>query len=278
GHHKEPFSFEENTSSKFITFMERALPSVFAPSRNTGISAHNVRLNKRLTWSLGVFAETDGFGDSASINGGPNITGRITGLPVWKENGSKLLHLGLSVSRKGVPGGMMRFRERPEAHLLPRFIDTGAMPADSALLYAAEVAVVDGPFSIQAEYAGASLDSAMLNDPGFSGGYVQASWFLTGEHRRYKQSSGVFDRIHPDRSFIKGGPGAWEVAVRYSMLDLNDQMVRGGQLEDFTLGVNWYLSASSRFMFNYVNASLTDIGVPDPGNLGAFMMRFQVDF
>ena len=99
GHQKEPLGLEVQTSSKYITFLERSLPSTFAPERNTGIMFQNAVAGDKMTWAFGAFRNADGFGDSFG-NGGYNYTGRITGRPWYEDKGRKVLHPGAGVSSR----------------------------------------------------------------------------------------------------------------------------------------------------------------------------------
>lgn len=275
GQFKEPFSLEELTSSNYITFMERSLVNTFAPGRATGAMIHNTMLDQRMTWAAGAFFQADDFGDSTA-NGDYDITARITGLPWYEDEGRKLLHLGAAMTHRNFDDDMIRIRARPEAHLAPRVVDTGRFSAEYADIIGGELAWVHGPFSLQGEYVKGFYEgrSRWTGDPTFSAASVQASYFLTGEHRPYKRSAGAFDRVKPKKNWGKdGGPGAWELAARYSWLDLSDAGVEGGRLNDITLGVNWYLNPNVRTMWNYIWA--------DPsqgGEVSALMWRFQVAF
>ena len=274
GHMKEPFSLEEMTSSNNVTFLERALPNAFAPSRNTGVLISN-HVKERVSWGMGVFLDTNDLGVDQG-DGEFNFTGRLTGTPWQAETGKDMVHLGLGYSYRSPSEPSFRYRQRPEAHLAPRFVDTGTLSMQSAHLVGPEFALVHGPASVQAEYIRAGLNSVASNgNSNFHGYYLLGSYFLTGERRNYRASSGQFRGIKPKRNLNirQGGPGAWEVAVRYSSLDLNHRSVSGGRLNDFTAGLNWYLIPNARVMWNYIRAERDDLGKAD-----VFQMRFQVNF
>ncbi len=190
GHFKEPFSLEMQTSSKYITFMERSLANVFAPERNSGMMIANAGMGKRLTWALGTFRDSDGFGE-ASGPGNYAVTGRVTTSPWYADGGSKLLHLGLAYSHRNPTGDTLHIRQRPEAHLTTRFVNTGRFPAESLDLVGVEAALVGGPASFQSEYIHNSVHQPGGADLSFGSFYAQGSYFLTGEHRPYRDSGGT---------------------------------------------------------------------------------------
>ena len=283
GHQKEPFSLEEQTSSKYITFMERALPNAFSPSRNTGLLMKNAVLDKRMTWGVGVFEDVDDTGDSFNDFDDWNATARITGLPWYEEDGRRLVHLGLSYTHqfRDDDDTTVRFRQRPESHITDaRIVNTGRFGADDVDIVTPELALVYGPFSLQGEYTYTWTDASEADDPEFDGYYIFGSWFITGEHRRYSTSSGAFSRVKPKTNFhpTEPGWGAWEVAARYSNIDLKDQEIDGGEADNITLGLNWYLNPNVRMMFNYVYSDLEDRAGVDDDDLNIFQTRLQIDF
>jgi len=275
GHFKEPFSLEELTSSRFITFMERALPNALVPGRNTGFGINNAFLDDHLTFGAGVFYDSNDFGESTGDN--YQFTARVTGLP-WAPADDQFLHIGGSVRVGDPDDNSLSFSERPESHLANNYVDTGTFTnAQSQVRWGIEAATVCGPFSVQGEYIATNVDrNGGLSNADFSGWYVFASWFITGEHRAYKRADAAFDRIKPKSNFlIDHGTGAVELALRYSTLSLADGGIQGGELSDITAGLNWYLNPNMRVMSNYVHADLQDLNV---GDTNLFEMRFQVDF
>lgn len=287
GHQKEPFSLEELTSSKYITFMERALPNAFAPGRNTGLLMKNAVLDKRMTWGVGVFEDVDDTGDSFNDFDTWNVSARVTGLPWYQEDGRQLVHLGLSYTHQfrdddeDDDDSKVRFRQRPESHITDaRIVNTDRFGADGVDIVTPELALVYGPFSLQGEYFYTWTDSDEADDPEFDGYYVFGSYFITGEHRRYSTSNGAFSRVKPKNNFhpTEPGWGAWEVAARYSNIDLNDEEIEGGEADNFTFGLNWYLNPNVRWMFNYVYSDLEDRDGVDDDSLDIFQTRLQIDF
>jgi len=277
GNVKEPIRLEMLTSSKYLMFMERSILSDFSPTRNNGILLFNDFLDKRLSAQAGLFRNAGDNGNDSMANDGYVFTGRITGLPIHNKETTQLLHVGLGYSFRKPDTHEYTVRSRPEAHLSGvRYINTGTLEnVDNVQLTNLEAAFVSGPFSIQTEYliANVNTGATTVDSYDFSSYYAQASYFLTGESKKYKSSYSGFNRVKPNNNFGNGGTGAWEVALRYSNSDLNSEDIFGGEQSDITLGLNWYVNPVTRITFNNIWAD-----VKDTGKANIFQVRFQIDF
>ncbi len=276
GHFKEPMSLEEITSDRFTTFTERALPVLaFSPARNSGIGVSNTAFEQRLTWGVGGFQDTDDFGEDFSEDSNYNVTARITGLPVWEEDGAQLVHVGYSYSHRFRDDETIDFDPRPEVNTSDAIVDTGDIVADGVNVFGVELATVLGPFSLQGEFLDALVDQESGGNRNFYGAYAAVSWFVTGEHRVYDPRIGAFGRTSPLHPFsISNGTwGALELAARYSNVHLNDGSIRGGIENNVTTAVNWYLLSNFRLMTDWVYANRNGTG-----SQNAVMTRFSLDF
>jgi phosphate-selective porin OprO/OprP len=284
GQYQAPMSLDAVTSSRDTTMMELAGPlEALAPGVNAGVEIGRPVFDQRATWKFGLFTagSSQDTGD-ASKNYGRAIT-RFTAIPIYEANpdhpeSATLLHLGLSANILYSADSSLRYRSRPESHLAPYVVDTGNIAADGALVAGAEAAWVKGPFSVQSEYLHSWVNEKDGQAPGFDGVYASASWFLTGESRPYDRQNGCFSRVIPRSNFDwgKSGWGAWELAERFSYVNLDSANVHGGRLSMLMTGVNWYLHSHVKCRFEY---GFGRVGGRQPeGNLNVFQTRMEVDF
>ena len=169
----------------------------------------------------------------------------------------------------------VQLRDRPELRIDgTRLVDTGGIDARHATVLGAEAGITVQNFLLESEYFQYSLDrrntgAAQPSDPDFNGWYVQGAWVLTGESRPYNPAEGRFDAPKPNYNFnpAAGTWGTWEIAARYSDLDLNyhdpgagkaslSDTIRGGEQKVTSVGLNWYLNPDIRFMLDYLHVDV----------------------
>ncbi len=301
GQWRQPFGLDELTSVRELTFLERPTMFAMAPFRQPGIGFHNSNADETMTWAGSVYGfQADQFGGTLGDRG-VGTAERFTAL-LWNEcNGREVLHFGLdhALTVPNNPG--LFYRNVPEyggpfggpggtAGDVPFFVNTGIINAEMSNMVNMELAAVYNSLHMQGElrYAFVQAGGRVVTLPA---AYLQAGYILTGEVRPYNKTNAVLGRIKPLHPVHRGGGwGAWEVAARYSYLDLSNAagvstgagagllpgQPAGGQLNDVTLGLNWYLHSNLKVQLQYVRAMLSNT-VSD-SNTDIIALRTQLDF
>ncbi len=301
GNHKRPYGLDHLNSSRDNVFTERPfiVEALNQDNRRLGASSNGVSEDESWNWRFGVWNQqltqsSSGYiGDHYQLE----VAGRLAKTAWWDESsgGRGYAHFAIAGSA-GTPDGnsannQARYRTRPEARSTGRWLDTGPISgANANYLIALESVINVGSLNVTSEYMRNNVDrrDAIGEDVAFDGYYTQASYFLTGEHRRWNRRTGTLDRIMPFENFFlvrdcdcntQSGWGAWEVAARYSHADLNDFDILGGEADSLTLGLNWYWNAYARMQFNYINGDIhSGANAAGQGNYEIFGVRMMVDF
>jgi phosphate-selective porin OprO and OprP len=288
GSFKEPFSLEEATSNRYITFLERnMIVNTFVDNPNTykvGIGANYSQERYQIATSFqtepvganGASASSVNTNGGSNRNNGSGDTGweanaRVSGMP-WMESKTKFLHVGASGSYVDVNnnfdrdgalnnGGFSFVSALNNNVDRTNILNTGNLTkADGSRIvksftrFGAESALVYGPWSAQAEYIQTNISGQGYDGESLDGYYGYVSYFLTGESRAYKSKTGAWDRLKPNRNFdMKGGWGAWEIAAGYDYINLNDGVIQGGRASTAKFGLNWYPNSHFRVMSNFVH-------------------------
>ena len=256
------------------------------------------------------------------------VLGRLSWLPISEDHAHWLIGVnGTYVIKlpESVAYGLPNLSNTPGASALNSFTfsdppeftfdsngytlaNTGALNANHISQWGVETAGNWHSLYGQAGYYGFEVDRSQVayatttgtqivqpNADHFSGWYGQGTWLLTGEERLYNVGTGAFTPPlgTTPLNFAKGEWGAFELAGRYSDLNLNDHVndtsnvqianaagvpagthtydffntVRGGDQRVFTAGLNWYPNNVVRFAVNYEliqNSKLQSGSSPNP--------------
>lgn len=265
------------------------------------------------------------YGAFIGDNGGWSGAIRATHLLYYDEpaEGRYLLHVGggynySQIGGNGGPpgvtnGGFYIGRAIPEFFVgspeaggavqggTPFIANTGIVPAQSFDFYHAELAGQWGAAHFQTEYLATALNTDTQGTVLLDGAYFQCGYFLTGENAGYNKQFGVMDyNVTPFSDFFGLGRhkcicgwGAWEVAWRWSYLDLSridatpatppanagtsGNNANPGILNESTLALNWYWNKYTRVQFNWINADYNS-NFYGRSNTDIYALRFQVEF
>ncbi len=290
GSFTEPSRLEQISSSKYITFIERASANNWVAKWNTGLMYDNSemmdgRLGMQLSYMFGSSSHEGGNHILKNIENtkdlGNSITGRFTGLIVNDKENKRWVHLGASYSVR-TPDlidsvRIKTIKEKPPVHLGPSFVHYSFKGIDNYQILGLETFAILGPFSFQAEYAGTTVNPISGEAFSIPSYYAYVSYFLTGENRRYKNSYHAFSSVKPKSNFCvtDGGWGAWEIAARYAAFDMTNVAATPDLVaSDITIGLNWYLNENTRIMYNFIYG---DDGI-NPDKVNGHVMRFQINF
>lgn len=253
GKHKEPFGLEKLTGSRNLLMIERSMISeALAPGRSVGFSLSGEISS--INWQLGYFQPDES--ESASA-----ITGRLIWTP-WQQK-NNLVHLGLAFSERDLNASEFRINETMEVALADSLFEGEKLFADKQSLTGVEFLWQTHGFTAMAEWQQATVTDIYHTDYDYEGGYLQLSYQLSGDNRKYK--NGSLGKVT--------SPG-WEFTTRYSQFELIEET---REAETYSIGVNYTVNKNLKFMADYIKAKQYEFGT-ELNSGDAVSLRVQYSF
>jgi phosphate-selective porin OprO and OprP len=261
----KPTTGLERLQSDSVTFFdERSIVTNLAPDRDLGIQVAGDLYGGKLTYAASI---VNGEPDATSTNNSDfdndkEIISRVFAMPFKGSAGSALQ--GLSFGVAGTLGRAKTAAGRTAGYKTDGqqtfFAYNGAVIADGQQWRVLpQLDYRNGPFGLLGEYtvsavtlrSSAGAPKTELRNRAWQ---IAAGYVLTGEDSSY---NGVAPRTDFDLS--AGTWGAFEVAARYADLSIDDDAfptfaspaTAADEAKSVGLGLNWYLSKTVRFTFDY---------------------------
>ena len=285
-------SMEDATGGANLALLERPTAVTIARSIAAGSGRAGVEVFAQGERYLVSLALTGGkTTDSASFDEQQGLVGRAAWLAVdredlkWLVNADVAHVLKISDAAPGGPG-MVQLSAGPEIAVdASRTVDTGLLDARHVTEFGMETALNMGRLFGQGGWFHYNITRRFAApNPDFSGWYAMATWSLSGESRPYDPVSASFRGLAPAQPLGKDGFGAWELAARYSTVDLDFMAgqpggVAGGKQTVMSAGLNWYPNQTIRFLLDYDNIRVSHGNSPALDiSADAIAVRSQIAF
>lgn len=281
GKFKTPVGLERLEDDRYLTFVERALPTDLVPDRDIGAQIHGDLWNHFLQYQIAVV--NGALNNSATTDADPNnskdVAGRLLFHPFVWSSSEAVQGLGLGIaatygsSEKKLP--LDTYKTTGQNVFFA--YTTGAFNNGARTRYSPQFYYHAGPFGLMGEYVSDAQRIGMLNTasscPPFyckpvgstnhkitnTAWQIAPSYVLTGEDATY---AGVKPLHHFDPR--EGTWGAFEVAGRWDVLRIDHQAFESGlaseasaaeQANEWAVGVNWYLNNNLKLQLDYARTT-----------------------
>ncbi|HKV09195.1 MAG TPA: porin [Thermoanaerobaculia bacterium] len=297
GKFKPPVGLERLQSGSELLFVERALPTNLVPNRDVGIQLGGDVATGGLAWAVGVWnGVTDGGSGDNDTNDGKDVAARLFFTPFAKGNGPlKGLGFGVGASSGTQEGtlaapGLPAFRT-PAQQTFFSYRTDGTAPntviADGdRTRVSPQGYFYRGPFGLLAEYAVSEQEvrrADVVESLSHSAWQVAASWVLFGG------GEASFKSVTPKKNFdpAAGTWGAFELAARYSALELDDDTFplfanpasSASAADAWAIGFNWYFNRNVKLNLDYEQTQFEGgAAAGDREDESIVFSRFQVSF
>jgi phosphate-selective porin OprO and OprP len=295
GKFKPPVGLERLQSATDLVFVERAMPTNLVPNRDVGAQLAGDLAKSRVQYAVGFFnGVPDGGSGDSDNDDAKDVAARVFVQP-FAGGGRALPDLGVGVAfSTGDQAGTVSapnlptFRTAGQVSFFSYRSDGTAagtvIPSGKRTRIAPQATFYRGPFGLMAEYVQSKQkvrrgsDEADITNSSWQ---TAVSWVIRG--------TASYRGVNPESPFsgLGTGPGAWELATRYSELDVDDDAfptfanpsTAARKARAVGVGVNWWASRNVRFLLSGERTKF-DGGAADGDRREekVLMTRFQISF
>ena len=271
GNIKIPYSLQRYSTLKNLSFMERPLgDDAFSIKRKLGVEfLVHTKQNKH---HYALFLA--GYGNSIDElkRNDPDKTGfSVRSTYTHKNSKRDVVHFGAALLEEDFKDSTLRYKQKSESDVLEeKYVSTKIKHVKNRSVRNFDLLYLNHKSYIEAGYMDSTVN-ARKGDYHFYSYFVEGSYFIIGEGKRFNAKESKFSRVKVTKDT------ALELALRYSHINLNDKDEHGGEQTNYNFSLNWYITPELRAMMNYIHA--LPKGTDDyDGALNIYQMRLLFAF